>query len=1155
MNILTDFLKNTSEYKAFKEALNDDKLPLLISGVIDTQKSHIISTYALESGKSTLIVTHSELRAQQLVSDLNAFGCKNVFLYPGKDAIFYWADVKSNSIVQKRYEVLSRLLSGESTVVVACVDTLLDRLPPVEELKKYIFTLKVDEDISLDDLTRRLVLMGYERCDMVEGAGQFSVRGGILDIFSPVAENPVRIEFFGDTVDSVRYFDTVTQRTISTLSECTVYPARELIYDEKTAKKAAKAMRDELSGIKYPPTNLKETITEQAQLLEEELSFSGVDRFILFFYDDTVSLAEYMGDAIIFVDEPARVAEHTEFILNEFTVSVTGRIENGYMLPSQLDLLFDKDELLHSLMSKKTILMCDIVTSLSDWLIRDKIGFTVKETRLVRNNIELLSQELDEMCQKGYTVVFTAGGTSRCERLFNELTSRGVPCVLSVDEGDLNGGFVYIVKGGLTHGFEYPEYRFAVITDADLFGEVKTGRRRRKRKDTSPIKSFTELKQGDYVVHENNGIAVYKGIEQIIVDGIAKDYLKLEYAEEDLLYVSVNQMDMVQKYIGGEGAKPRLTKLGGASWQRAKEKARNSVKELAVDLVKIYASRQTAGGFKYDKDTVWQKEFEETFEFTETEDQLSAIEDVKADMEQGRVMDRLICGDVGFGKTEVAIRAAFKTVQNSKQVAFLVPTTILAKQHYLNFVKRMADFPVNIEMLSRFSTQKQQKEIVDGLKSGKIDIVIGTHKLLSKSVGFKDLGLIIVDEEQRFGVNHKEKLKQLKLNVNVLTLTATPIPRTLHMSLSGIRDMSLLEEAPMDRLPIQTYVMEYNPEFVKDAIYRELARGGQVYFLHNRVNSIVRIANELQELIPEASIAYAHGQMSERELENVMMDFIENKINVLVCTTIVETGLDIPNVNTIIISDADKMGLSQLYQLRGRVGRATRSSYAYLMYRKDKVLTEASAKRLRAIKDFTEFGSGFRIAMRDLEIRGAGNIIGAEQHGHMDAIGYELYTKMLEEAILELRGEGKPNELETLIDIKLNAYIPSSYIENELVKLEMYKKISFIKTREDVLNVSDELIDRFGEPPKAVVNLMEVAYIKAMAHSLGADNVSQRTDKVIFSFKEGVNADIDKLLSVINKYSGKLMYTQNDGRHTLTYKLNDEKTVLKELTKLLEEVI
>ncbi|MDR2903992.1 MAG: transcription-repair coupling factor, partial [Clostridiales bacterium] len=840
-----------------------------------------------------------------------------------------------------------------------------------------------------------LVLMGYERRDLVEAAGQFAVRGGILDLFTPIYDNALRIEFWDDEIDSIRLLDASSQRSIEKTDKICIFPMRELVYEEDDIEAAVAGIQKEFARVqkdyeKKGLTEELETLTETVGAIVEKFNaqknFSGADKYIQYFYQDGAGVTDYLSpDTLIYFDEPARIAAHAENVLAEFYDSIKNRIEKGALLPSQAGLVFSYADILHKTKNHQQILLAMLTYNVRDFVLGGTYSFEVKSSGVIKQRIDMLEEDLRYFRDQNYRVILLAGAKTRAERLSAELREQGFLTVYhdTFDNVSLAPGVVALSKGSLLKGFEYPLIRLVIISDKDLFGAEKEKKRARKKKKGAKIDSFTDLKIGDFVVHDNHGVGIYRGIEKIVVDGISKDYLKIGYSDAGNLYVHTSQMDMLQKYIGGDDAKPKLNKLGGSDWAKAKARVRSSVQILAQDLIALYAKRQAATGFIYSEDTVWQKEFEELFPYDETDDQLAAIEDVKHDMESNRVMDRLICGDVGYGKTEIAIRAAFKAVQDNKQVAYLVPTTILAQQHFNTFMQRMKDFPIAVDMMSRFRTPKQQKLTIEGLASGQVDIVIGTHRILSKDLKFKNLGLIIVDEEQRFGVGHKEKLKQMKENVDVMTLTATPIPRTLHMSLTGIRDMSVLEEPPQERQPIQTYVMEYNPESVRDAINRELSRDGQVYFLHNRVRNISEIAAKVQALVPNAAVAYAHGQMSEHELENIMLDFIEGEIDVLVCTTIIETGLDIPNVNTIIIQDADRMGLSQLYQLRGRVGRSNRLSYAYLMYKRDKVLTETSEKRLQTIREFTEFGSGFKIAMRDLEIRGAGSLLGGEQHGHM----------------------------------------------------------------------------------------------------------------------------------------------------------------------------
>ncbi len=1159
MNLFSNIVNENKDFNNIINYLKNDKEPLLLSNVLESQKSHIIYSIFKNFNNCSLIICENEIKAKNFYDDLKFFFKDKVFYYPSKDVIFYSADVKSRDIIKYRFDVIKNILSGDKIVIILSIEALFDRLVKKEIFEKFILNFKVGDLLNIEELSKKLVFMGYEKTASVEGIGQFSIRGGIIDIFSPIFENAFRIELWGDEIDSIRLLDSFSGRSIENINDITIYPMRELVYEENDIQTAIKNILSEFENSKKTfkknnkleeLENLTNHIQETIEKLKNQKTFSGIDKFLQFFYSENATLLDYLDEnTILYFDEPNHIREKANIVKNEFLDSLQGRILKGDILPSQSQMIFEYDEVLHFTNNFKKVLLVTIPQTLKDFKIVKSIDFNVKSSSIEKNSLEALYNELKYYKSLNYTITFLASGTTRCERLEKEFNENDINTIFLNDEKlnsdyTIHKGIVYIVRGSLNKGFEYPDNKFIVFTDKELFGEEKKRKKVTKKKKGTKIQSFTDLKIGDYVVHDNHGVAIFRGIEKMVTDGVSKDYLKLGYEDDGILYVSVNQLDMVQKYVSGGSSAPKINKLGGKQWSKAKAKAKKAIEILAKDLVELYAKRQQATGFVYSKDNIWQTEFEDSFPYEETDDQLNAIHDVKEDMESTKVMDRLICGDVGFGKTEIAIRAAFKAVQDKKQVVFLVPTTILAQQHYQTFSKRMQNYPINVEMLSRFRTAKQQKEAIVGLEKGNVDIIIGTHRILSKDITFNDLGLIIIDEEQRFGVAHKEKLKSLKDNVDVLTLSATPIPRTLHMSMTGIRDMSVLEEPPRERMPVQTYVLEYDIESIKNAINRELARDGQVYYLHNRVNNIEEEASKLQSLIPHANVSFAHGQMSERELERVMLGFMKNEINVLVCTTIIETGLDISNVNTIIINDADHMGLSQLHQLRGRVGRSNKTSFAYLMYKKDKVLQEISEKRLQTIKEFTEFGSGFKIAMRDLEIRGAGNLLGAQQHGHMDIIGYEMYCKLLDHAIKELKGDEVKNEFETLIDLSLNAFISPTYIENETQKLEMYQKISTIKTEADFYDVQDELEDRFGTIPKVVQNLLNIALMKSYANNIGVNKISQCGNSISIRFNENNKVNIERfknLLSSSNNltFNGILTYKIKDNKEDFVNKLKD----------------
>lgn len=1104
-----------------------------ISGCLDSQKAHFANGLAREF-PFRLIIAENDLKAKAFYEDFRLYD-PDVLYYPARDLIFYQADVHGNLITRQRIQVLKALLENEEVTVVTSVDGCLDYLIPPTVWGQHLLRYKNDSEIDLNELKARLVQMGYERTGQVEMPGQFSVRGGIVDIFPLTEENPWRMELWGDEIDSIRSFDAESQRSIENLEEIVIYPATELVLSEeiiegglaaieKDAKKCEKKLREAFKTEEGARVRrLAQDIREQMQDFEH---FSGVESCIHYFYKETVSLLDYFPEDTLFVvDEPNRVLEHAKATEEEFRESMVQRAEKGYVLPGQMNLICRYQEFLHRLEKRHTLAVSTMEVVGSDWKFVKEMQLTVKSVNPYNGSFDLLLKDLKAWKRSGYKVLLLSPSRTRAARLAQELMDEGLASFYSEErERLIQPGEICVSCGHVTRGFEYPLIKYVVISETDIFGKEKKKKRKKSEYSGKTIQSFSELSVGDFVVHENHGLGIYRGIEKMEIDGVQKDYIKIEYAGKSNLYILATQLDVLQKYASAEAKAPKLNRLGGQEWGKTKTRVRGAVQNIAKDLVALYAARQNQTGFQYGKDTVWQKEFEEMFPFEETEDQLAAIEAAKKDMESTKIMDRLVCGDVGYGKTEIAIRLAFKAIQDGKQVAYLVPTTILAQQHYNTFTQRMKDFPVRVDLLCRFTTPTQQKKTIADLKKGWVDIVIGTHRILSKDVEFKDLGLLVIDEEQRFGVAQKEKIKQMRQNVDVLTLTATPIPRTLHMSLIGIRDMSVLEEAPQDRLPIQTYVMEYNEELVREAISREMARGGQVYYVFNRVNGIDEITNQVAKLVPEANVAFAHGQMNERQLEKIMYGFINGEIDVLVSTTIIETGLDISNVNTMIIHDADQMGLSQLYQLRGRVGRSNRTAYAFLMYRRNKMLKEVAEKRLHAIREFSELGSGIRIAMRDLELRGAGNLLGAEQHGNMEAVGYDLYCKLLNEAVKEAKGMEVKEDFETTIDINVDAFIPDKYISNEYRKLDIYKRIAGIENKEEYEDMLEELMDRFGEPPKTVQNLLGVAYLKAIAHNAYITEVKQMGDQLKLTMYEKAKIDPAKIPELLKEYPEELKF-------------------------------
>ena len=1102
------------ELADYQEILKDRKKGngiIQIAGCVGSQKTHLM--YALGDGfEFRVIVFSSEEKAKKAYEEYRIF-TEDVYLYPARDLLFYYADIKGALLTAQRMGVLRALIEKEkdaSITVITTIDAFLDGLASPSRLKKQRIVLAGGDVVDLTGFEKNLTEMGYERESQVEGPGQYAVRGGIVDIFPLTEELPVRIELWGDEIDSIRSFDTESQRSVENLDKVTIYPASE---------------------------NWEESM-------------------------EAVSFLEYFPKdrSILFLDEPQRLQEAAESVEQEYFHSRESRnASDTDQSENQCLTVYETKDIIDEMNLYSGIAMTTLESKCGLFHVREIYSIQTKGVNPYNNSFELLTRDLKRLKRSGYRVVLLSGSRTRAKRLAEDLRDYDLSSFYSEDmERQVNAGEIMVTYGYVAEGYEYPMLKFMVISETDIFGRKKK-KKRRKKYEGQKIQDFAELKPGDYVVHENHGIGIYKGIEKIEVEKVVKDYMKIAYADGGVLYIPVAQMDLIQKYAGADAKKPKLNKLGTIQWGKTKNQVKKAVQAVAEDLVKLYATRQQSEGFVYGPDTVWQKEFEEMFPFEETEDQIQAIEDTKHDMESTKIMDRLICGDVGYGKTEIAIRAAFKAVQEGKQVVYLVPTTILAQQHYNTFVQRLKDFPVRIDLLCRFRSSYQQKKTVEDLKKGLVDIVIGTHRVLSKDVGFKDLGLLIIDEEQRFGVTHKEKIKKLRENIDVLTLTATPIPRTLHMSLIGIRDMSVLEEAPQDRMPIQTYVMEYNDEMVREAIERELSRGGQVYYVYNRVNDIADVAGHLQQLLPEANISFAHGQMRERELEDIMYDFINGDIDVLVSTTIIETGLDIPNANTMIIQDADRFGLSQLYQLRGRVGRSNRMAYAFLLYRRDKLLKEVAEKRLSAIREFTDLGSGIKIAMRDLEIRGAGNLLGEAQSGHMEAVGYDMYCKMLNEAVLKLKGEGEEESFTTTIDLNIDAYIPDSYIKNEYQKLDIYKRIAAISNEEEMDDMMEELIDRFGDIPKKVQQLLHIAALKGLAHSAYVTAVEQKGADIRFTMYEKAKIDPQKIPGMLAGYGKDLVFRTEEPPYFLYRKLGKSgkdtgESVLDTVRRVLEDI-
>ncbi len=1132
-----------------KQAFETIGNTVMVSGCVDTQKVHFTEAIS-QQYKFKVIITYDEMRAHELLEDVQFFN-KNCIAYPAKDFIFYSADIHGHQIVGQRIKCIDKILqmldSEGSLTVVTTIDGLTDLLVPIQRYIDHTIHCQLGDKIDVEQLIKQMLAMGYERVGMVDVQGQFAVRGGIIDIYSHTDETPVRIELWDDEIDSIRFFDVQSQRSIEKTNKYSIFPATECLITEGEIEEGLQGIKGEAQkqiDIFSNDKNCKkaeqmEHCNHIRRLLGDLERNQDYNKYIYTFVSECVSFLSYFPqkDTLFVLDEPNRIDERMKLVQYEYEESSKNRIATGYMLPSQANLLIPVSKIYNKLNSSRLLIVSMLDYKPKQLKVAKYVRVEARGINSYNNSFEYLAEDLKKYKRQGYQTILVCNSRTRAKRIVKDLTELEVTAsFMEYLDHDIEMGSIVITCGNIHKGFEYPLLRLVVIAENDIFTSKNRKKQRKKQYNGKSISQFNELNIGDYVIHEDHGVGIYRGIEKICTDGTQKDYIKIDYADNTNLYVLATQLDRLQKYMAADTEKkPKVNRIGAPDWHRTKSKVSRAVEEIAKDLVELYAQRQQKKGYRFNQDTVWQSEFEEMFPYEETPDQLSAIEDTKRDMESERIMDRLICGDVGYGKTEVAIRAAFKAVQEGKQVAYLVPTTILAQQHYNTFEERMKSFPVTVAQLSSFRTSKQIKQTLIDLKKGFVDIIIGTHRLLSKDVEFKDLGLLVIDEEQRFGVAHKEKIKKLKNNIDVLTLSATPIPRTLHMSLVGIRDMSVLEEPPVDRLPIQTFVTEHNDEMIREAINRELARNGQVYYVYNRVQNMDEVAAHVSALVPDALVEFAHGQMDKRQLERIMSDFIAGKIDVLISTTIIETGMDISNVNTMIIEDAEKFGLSQLYQLRGRVGRSNRTAYAFLLYRRDKMLSEVAEKRLHAIREFSDLGSGFKIAMKDLEIRGAGNVLGKSQHGHMAAVGYDLYCKLLNEAVNNLKGIKNEYEFETKVDVMVDAYLPPTYIKSEYQKLDIYKRIAAIETLDELSDMEDELQDRYGSLEPCAKNLLQIALIKAKAHKVGIMEIKgglddeSRPPVYRTEFKIYSNTEINRnaIQNFMNCYGGAIRFTNN----------------------------
>ena len=1142
MNSLLKIVPNVKKYNDYLFNINKGTNPVMLSGLTDASKVHMAYATRFYSEKPICIITYNEMQAKKILKDMAFFEEKAEY-FPKRDVTSFDYVAESKESLYKRISILNDIKQNKIGIIVTTIEAAMQKMIKKDILYKKVFKIKVGDTIDVEKLKETLVALGYERYDLIEGRGQFSVRGGIIDIATS-EKHGVRIEFWGDEVDSIRRFRIESQRSTTMLDDIEIYPAFELLLEDNIDNVCDRILKNDYTN------SIKENVIQDVQMMREGEFINKIDKYFDEFYSEYDFILDYLpNDCIIFLDEIEKIKNRTENIRRDNEHIIKDLVEKNRFVPEILKKTTGYAQFIEKTLHKQTVYLekkdIGFVDKQSMHAKRNGYSFSYREVNFFRSSMDLLFEEVQKAQDSGKITVILGGSHENAKKTRTLFLDKNINCMyldsLEFDES-LASGTCYIVPGALSAGFESFDLNLLVISLDEFFENKK----RRKRNLSESFKKgetvvFSDLKIGDYIVHSQHGIGQYIGVNTIKADGITKDYIKLKYKGDDILYIPTNSLDNVRKYIGNDNGTPKVNRLGSKDWDKEKAKVKNNLREVAEELIKLYAVRSKAKGFAFSKDTPWQKEFEDSFQYVETDDQIRCINEVKKDMEKDKPMDRLLCGDVGYGKTEVAIRGAFKAVMDQKQVAYLVPTTVLAQQQYENFVDRMKDYPIRIEVMNRFKTPKQQKEILKKLELGEIDILIGTHRILSKDIKFKDLGFLIIDEEHRFGVKAKEKIKQLKNNVDVLTMTATPIPRTLHMSIVGMRDMSVIYEPPQDRKPVQTYVLEYDEEVIREAITKELERGGQVFYLYNNVEGITSKVNKIANLVPEANISFAHGKMTGSEIEDVMEQFVDQKINVLVCTTILESGIDIPNANTIIVENADRLGLSQLYQIRGRVGRSDKQAYAFITYRRDKMLSEVADKRLKAIKEFTEFGSGFKIAMRDLEIRGAGSIMGEFQHGHMEHVGYDMYCKLLDEVVKELKGEEIEEVQDIQIDLNVSSYIPDEFINDSSQKIEIYQNIALCKNEKDIEDVLDEIIDRYGRAPDEIQNLLEIARIKNLAREKSVIKIAQKGNNIIYHFDSNkFNLDsIDKLIKI---YRSRIKFSPGTIPY-ITFNLSNKKVL------------